>query len=225
MRTYHKIVTPPPPAGREKTLADIPGELLEAWGIKLFSLMNLTWDYIDTICDLCVAMRLQPTKPLVRLVRELKRNYDSFRSLYVHSGFQRKERRNGELIEENLSLDFKKLFYSLSNEVSKLGLADDHKSLVIAVQQALTLMDAVKVYARRCDREIAAMGVWVCDCCLVHTEFLKLYDIIPQFAGDCYQPDIEARRLTAGIIARRLAEMPVKKAPQGETPPLVIRKK
>ena len=75
---------------------------------------------------------------------------------------------------------------------------------MIAVQQALTLMDAVKAYARWCDKKIASFGVWVCDCCMVQTEFLKLYPLIPLFAGDCYNPDSQARTLTAQIIVNKL---------------------
>lgn len=210
MRPYHTILTPPsPPRRRKKSIEDVPDELLTEWSYKLFALMNLTWDYVETICNLCIGMRLQPTKPLVREVRALKREYDRFRWRSVDSHMESCETDHALRFEDRFRDDFSRLLNGIDLEVAKLDLTHDHRLLVIAVQQALTLMDAVKIYARWCDREIAGFGVWVCDCCMVQTEFLKLYPLIPQFAGDCYQPGINARKLTASILVNRLKEMPL----------------
>ena len=206
--TYHGITAPPPPR-RKNGIEAVPDNLLTEWSFKLFALMNLTWDYVDTICDLCISMKLQPTKPLVRTIRALRREYDRFRQRSVDSETERNETDHGLRFEERFGEDFRRLTNGIEIEVNKLDLTHDHRLLVIAVQQALTLMDAVKIYARWCDREIAGFGVWVCDCCMVQTEFLKLYPLIPQFAGDCYQPGINARKLTASILVNRLKEMPL----------------
>lgn len=203
MTPYHSITTPPPKK-REKTIDDVPEGLLTNWSIKLFALMNISWSYIDTICDLCISMRLEPTKKLVRTIRSLRREYDQFRWPLTGSKFEREETQWAEEVENILAADFSKLFYSISSETGKLGLTEDYKALVVAVQQALTLMDAVKIFARWCDKQIASFGVWVCDCCMVQTEFLKLYPLIPLFAGDHYKPNLQARTLTAQIIANKL---------------------
>ena len=204
---YHKFLTRPDrqsrkPGGLEK----VPDDLLVEWSFKLFALMNLTWDYIDTICDICIAQKIGPTKPLVRAVRSCKTEYDRFRWQVMSRKMEEDEAEHGLRFEERYGDDFRRLLFGIELEVNKHDLVPAHRTLVIAVQQALTLMDAVKVYARRCDSRIASFGAWVCDCCMVHTEFMKLYDIIPQFAGDCYDPCIEARKLTAGILANRLEE-------------------
>lgn len=120
---------------------------------------------------------------------------------------EKDEENLGLEIEEKLSLDFDRLFNGVEHEVNKLDLTKDHKALVIATQQTLTLMDAVKIFARRCDKKIASYDVWICDCCMVQTEFMKLYPLIPQFAGDCYQPNLSARKLSAGIIANKLQNL------------------
>lgn len=206
MRPYHTIKTPPPKRPK-KSIEDIPEDLLVEWSFKLFALMSLSWDYIDTICDQCVRLKLPPTKPLVREIRSLKRDYDRFRSHVMRPRMERDEIEHGLRFEEAFRADFERLTNGIELEVNKLDLTYDHRLLVVAVQQALTLMDAVKIYARWCDSEIAKFDVWVCDCCMVQTEFMKLYDLVPQFAGDCYQLDIEARKLTAGILVNRLKGM------------------
>lgn len=210
MTPYHSILTSPGIRKHKKTIEAVPPEVLVDMSTRLFALMNLTWDYVDTICDLCISLKISETKPLVRTIRQLKREYDRFRWPSMGAVHERGEQVMGLEIEESLSVDFDRLFNGVEHEVNKLDLVKDHKALVIATQQALTLMDAVKIYARRCDKKIASYDVWICDCCMVQTEFLKLYTLIPQFAGDCYQPNLNARKLSAGIIANKLQNLELK---------------
>lgn len=186
----------------------VPKKLMLEWGVRLYTLMNLAWDYVDTICDLCIQQRVEGTKPLVRCVRQLKREYDQFRSRCVDSDFERKEAERAEAFEETFGNDFRLLFNAIDFEVSKLGLEKNNRTLVIAVQQALTVMDAVKAYAATCDEEMRKMGLTVKDCSMVQTEFMKLFSIVPLFAGDCYRK-LEVRKLTAGILRNRIARIQV----------------
>lgn len=210
MTPYHSILTPPGIRERKKTIEAVPDEVLVDMSTRLFALMNLTWDYVDTICDLCVSLKISETKPLVRKIRELKKDYDKFRWPSMGAAHERGEQMLGLEIEETLSEDFDRLFNGVEHEVNKLDLTKDHKALVIATQQALTLMDAVKIFAKRCDKKIASYDVWICDCCMVQTDFLKLYPLIPLFAGDCYQHNLSARKLSAGIIANKLQDLELK---------------
>lgn len=194
------------PTQRWQCVTDVvPSQILVGWACRLFTLTNLAWQYIDTVCDLCCQMRLSDTKPLVRTVRQIRREYDLFRSRSIDDESVREETRRSEHFEENHDEDFRKLFFGLENEVGKLDLKPDHRNLVLATQQALTVMDAVKVYARRLDKIIREeYGLLTPDYCLVQNDFMRLYPLIPEFAGDKYQPDIEARRLTATILANRM---------------------
>ena len=206
MKHYHTISTPRPKQP-DKTIEDVPQELLVEWSFKLFALMNLAWDYVDTVCDACISLRIQQTKPLVREIRAVRREYDQFRAPATSPVMEHNETQHGLRMEELFRDDLRKLMSGIKLEVNKLDLTPDHRLLVISVQQAMTLMDTVKIYARWCDKQIHGYGVWTCDCCMVQTAFLTLYDLVPQFAGDCYQPDINARKLTAGILANRIKSM------------------
>ena len=192
------------------TLDVVPADTLVEFACKVYALCSLTWDYVDTILDLCIELKVTETKPLVRKIRDLKREYDRFRGSSLSSYDMKKEAERGAQIEEYLQKDFDKLFYSLYNDVSRLKLTDGHRRLVIAVQQTMTLMDAVKIYAKDCDRVIESYGTPPIPYSIVQKEFLALYPLIPQFAGDCYTPDISARKITAGIIAQTLKECVVR---------------
>lgn len=183
----------------------VPPHILVGWACRLFTLMNLSWQYIDTVCDLCIQMRLRETKPLVRAIRQIRREYDIFRARSIDDESVREETSRSESFEESHDEDFRKLFFGLQNEIGKLGLTPQHRDLVLATQQALTVMDAVRVYARRLDRRLLEeYGLLTPDCCLVQNDFMRLYGLVPQFAGDQYQPNLEARRLTATILANRM---------------------
>ena len=187
-----------------KPLSAVPATLLVELSVKLYALCNLAWEYTDTILDVCIAERISQTKPLVRAVRDLKRSYDRFRSSSLNGEYERKETERGNAIEEYLEADFDRLFYSLYNDISRMKLTEPHRRLVIAVQQAMTILDAVKIYARRCDRAIERYGTAPIEYSMVQTEVIRLWGLIPQFAGDCYSPGIQSRKITAAIIARKL---------------------
>ena len=166
--------------------------------------MNLAWDYVDTICDLCIGMKLVHTKKLVRQIRELKREYDKFRHGVISSKMENNEVDHGLAIEDILKDDFYKMYNAIEMEVNKQRLTKDNKTLVIAVHQAMALIDAAKSYARWCDKEIAKFDVWVCDYCMVQKEFLMLDSIIPQFIGVLYNPNLNGRKLSSSIIANKI---------------------
>lgn len=210
-KPFHTLSINPEKRKRMGTIDDVPDTLLVTWSLRLFALMNLTWDYVDTILDLCVQMRISDTKPLCRTIRELKREYDKFRWQNMLYERTQEETETGLLFEEMFQKDFNILFLNLDTEVKKLDLREDDKLLVISVQQALTLIDAVKIYAKRCDKAMSDMNVWTCDYCMVQTEFLKMAELIPEFAGDCYQPDLQIRKQTAQILANRLDKLPIPK--------------
>ena len=166
--------------------------------------MNLAWDYVDTVCDLCIGMKLEHTKKQVRQIRELKREYDKFRHGIISSKMENNEVDHGLAIEDILHDDFYKMYNAIEMEVNKQKLTKDNKTLVIAVHQAMALIDAAKSYARWCDKEIAKFDVWVCDCCMVQKEFLMLDSIIPKTIGMLYIPNMPSRKLASSIIANKM---------------------
>ena len=183
----------------------VPQDVLLHWAANLYTLMNMGWDYVETVLDVVIQMRLSETKPLVRRVRELKREYDRFRSRAIDSRAERNERECAEAFEDFVQKHLSRLFNALEFETMRQDIRKDYATLVIATQQAMTILDAVSMYARRCDREIRERyRVDVPDRCMVQGEFLALYGLVPQFAGDCYDKDLPARKLTAGILINEL---------------------
>ena len=203
---------------RETTLRQrietVPDDLLYAMTCKTYALCNLAWQYVGSVIDFCVQQRIDGTKRLVRAVRELKNEYDSFRDhCFSHWVIQKDETRNAEALEDFAAEDFSKLFYALDTEVSKLGLDANNKMLVVGVHQALTVIEAVKMYASQCDKILEKYGVMTRKYTLVQREFVQMSRLVPEFAGDCYFP-AKSCKLTAKILLNRVNEIGVRKYEQ-----------
>lgn len=198
---------------KKKTLSrsinNVPENLLSEWSFKLYALCNLAWDYVDTLCDQCSIMKLGETKSLCRMVRSLRREYERFRAPFMTGDSNNFEIEHGLRFEEHVREDFKEFMDSIEGPVNSLDLKEEHRLLVIATYRCMVVLDAIKEYARWCDSRIRSYDVWTCDCCMVQQEVLALYPLIPQFAGDCWCPDLEGRGRTASILTQRLMEMPL----------------
>lgn len=182
-------------------------DTLTLWAAKLYTLHNLAWQYIETILDIACQMRIRETKPLIRKIRELHLEYDRFRARSIDGEHCRHETDMAESFEDWLAKDLRKLFYALDFEVSKMDIVAGQRPLVIAVHQAMAMLEAVKIYARRRDKEIREKHrIEVKDCSLISNEFLALYPLVPQFAGDCYRPDLDAVKITANKIANKIED-------------------
>lgn len=202
----------PRPLSREELserVNKLPPKLMMEIGAKLYLLMNLTWGYVDTILDLCREMRLSETKKLAREIKELKRGYDQFRSSSMGDLETAQEEEMGVWFEEIFSKDFKKLFASIDMESGRIAESKEQKILYVSVHQCLTLIEAVKVYARFCDGRIKEHGAWTCDYCMVQTEFLKMHTIIKKYPSAMDPRFVPLREVSAKILANRLHQTDV----------------
>lgn len=194
-------VTPAKP--KRRTLADIPERICLGWAIRLFGLGSLAWDYADTVLDCAIIMRKPETKKLVRAVRNIKTEYDRFRARSINESYIKRETQIGLDFEEIFQEHLEKLHYGLKNELARYTLEADSAALVEAVQQCLTLIDAMKLFAADCNRQIDEDGT---HSILPH-HFEALARLIAEFAGDAYDRNSETRRITAKVIYNELKSL------------------
>ncbi len=213
-RLYSATATPlPAPTGvraaRWRHYDSIPDSVTIPFAMRLFAMQNLTLQYVDTVTGFCVEKRIDGTKRLVRAVRQLRSGIDR---LYADSFkgeagrlAKESEARNAAEFEDNADTLLTRLFYGLDTEVGRLGLKGDHKALVIAVHQALTIADVTRMYAREGDEMLRRWHVPVArtGCSMLPNEFLAIADLLPQFAGDCYKL-ARSREITAKAMLNDL---------------------
>lgn len=207
MMIKNGVLAPRLVSQRPKEAADLPQKPLARMAVIIFMLGSLAWDYADTCCNIAASMKIDPLKKLSRAVRQLRREYDSFRSPLMRGESIAEESRLALMFEEICEEHFVRLNYGVDSEKKISRLNTDHKMLVNAVQMAMTVLDTMKLYAAECDKWIRSQGFDGHSILADH--FVRLAILLPQFAGDCYNPASEARRLTARILLKEIKQIDI----------------
>jgi hypothetical protein len=183
------------------TLADVPQMELYKMAVKQYFLGALAWDYADTVNDLAASMRLDGTKKISRAVNNLRREYNSVRSLDLDAKHRDKEWELAQLFESINKQHLSRLYTSLCNEIRRdhTKLTDEYVTLVASTYVALTVLDTVMLFARQCDRYIEIYYPEAPHS-ILPDHFVQLAKLLPLFAGDIYNPNMQARTLTAKIL-------------------------
>lgn len=201
-----KVVTR---ADLERTIDKIPPDLMKEMGAKLYLLINLTWGYAETICDILKQNKVQDTKVIVRQIRALKRQYDQFRQSSMGDKETALETEMGEWFEEEFTADFDRLFADIDLQSAREYKDSDERIFAVAVQQCLTLIEAVKKYGLWCDEQIRKYGILMCNLCMVQSEFLLLHDVIKYFEPSIRYSFKTLREISSNIIVNRLLSLKV----------------
>lgn len=188
-----------------KSLDDVPQKELAHMTVKLYLIGALAWDYTDTVLDIASQLRIGGAiKKLSRTVRELHRDYDRMRALDLDSEHVRQEWKLAELFESINKRHFTHLCNGLLTEIRRdNSLNKEYEALVEAVQIALTMLDAMKLYARQCDAFIRKYYPEAPHS-ILPDHFMQLSVLLPEYAGDCYNSHSHTRELTARILLNEI---------------------
>lgn len=190
----------------QRSLYNIPKKFMHRTSIKIFIIGALVWDYTDTVLELAAQMRIDRcTRKLSHAIREIRRDYDYM--CRKHIDLEHVEQIcDLSLLFERINKDnLAKLNYGLLNEIRgrDVALDEDYIMLLDAVLTALTVLDALRMFAAECDIKIAKCYPYAPHSCLPD-HFRRLAVLLPQYAGDHYIPDSEARRITARVLLNEI---------------------
>lgn len=188
---------------------NLPLKLMRDLGAKLYLLANLSWGYVETVCSLCIEMRLEETKKLVREIRNLKREYDRFRAPTMGDLATKQEEEMGVWFEESFLNDFNTLYNQMDIESGRTLPNRQQKMYFVSLHQALTLIEAVKKFALYGDDRIKEHGAWTCPYCMLQKEYLLMHDVLKKFPSaneDRFKP---LRERSASILVNRLHQIEV----------------
>lgn len=193
-----------PPIRPRHSLADVPQVELVYRTIKIYLVGALAWDYTETILDQVVQMRLQATKKLSRTIRELRRDYDSVRAQDLDAHYIRREWELAETFESLVSDKLRRLHHGIVNETRhNHNLNRDYELLVESVQTAMTVLDALILYAGESDAFIHRYYPEAPHS-ILPDHFRVLAKLLPEFAGDCYDKNSPSRSITAKALLNEI---------------------
>lgn len=194
-----KTLSKPSTAFEEKTLDEQFKNECAIKVVKVSMLGNIAWSYTDTVLDMAAHMKIVAVKKVSRLIRQIKRDYEVFRHMALKYDDKTFLNEISDLFEEINSEAFTKLCNGLDIEIGKKADLDaENVYLVKAVQMVMTVLDAMRLYDADCRTWIVSQGV--SDHTFISHHFDQLAVLIPQYAGDCYDPKSESRRITARIL-------------------------
>lgn len=189
----------------EYSLSHLPGNYYRRLCIKVHLIGALVWDYTDTVLDIAKGLRIDQVRRVSTAIREIRRDYDRMTQKHLDTEHIRRLC-DLSLLFERISRDhLAKLNYGLLNEIHAhdSDLNREYVMLLDAVLTALTVLDALRLYAGERDREIARVYPYAIHSCLPD-HFLRLSILLPQYAGDHYFADSEARSITAKILLNEI---------------------
>lgn len=202
----------PKPMTREgfsEKINNLPLTLMRDLGAKLYLLANLSWGYVETVCGMCIEMRLEETKKLVREIRNLKREYDRFRAPTMGDIETRQEEEMGVWFEELFLNDFNTLYNQIDMESGRTFHDRQQRMYVVSIHQALTLIEAVKKFALYGDEKIKQHGAWTCPYCMLQKEYLLMHDVLKKFPSAKDERFKPLRERSASILVNRLHQIEV----------------
>lgn len=188
---------------------NLPMSLMRDLGAKLYLLANLSWGYVNTVCSMCIEMRSEETKKLVREIRNLKREYDRFRAPTMGDRETRQEEEMGVWFEESFLNDFNSLYNQMDIESGRNLHNPQHKMYVVSLHQALTLIEAVKKFALYGDEKIKEHGAWTCSYCMLQKEYLLMHEVLKKFPSAKDERFKPLRELSASILVNRLHQIEI----------------
>lgn len=183
----------------------VPEKLLNRMAIKIYMVGSLVWDYADTVLDLVRQARISETKKHSRELQAVRERYLRFRE--KHGGdSMAEEARLGLMFEQLNQKRMDRLYKHLCVEIRyTTQLNEQWRTICASVLTALTVLDAIKLYARECDRRIAAYGA-LRGHSILQDEFEQLGRVLHKFVeGRCYSGLVTRRQVAQELYAEILS--------------------
>lgn len=201
----------PKPQPRPKRITDEPEDILITIRVRMYALGALVWDYVDSVLTMATQLRRSEVRRLSREVKNLRKDYEYFRSRNADSDHLEREMAWALEFEEYLRKPLRELCKGIKQEHEQaFGEVEvENGYYIMGVQQAQTMVEALIHYTKGCDRAIAKYGVDMTKRSIMPPVFRKLAILLPEFAGDLWIADSPSRRKAAETIALELTKIVV----------------
>ncbi len=148
-------------------------------------LVEIIWDYADSVINLAAQMRIQSVKRLSYVIRELCGQYQYKRSKHISFEQRAKQRANMEAFQDSIGPEIDKVFSSLKRTLTdkRPHLNGDWIYFLSTVYLASILISTFKAYARYSvvklrEKYDKTPGT------LIPIEIWELGKLIPEYLGD-----------------------------------------
>lgn len=172
-----------------------------------FVFFDVIWDYIDSLMDMTCFLRIHETKKLNRAMREIRADYDYFRSKHLDFDHREKTREQSEqFVDESEPLKW--AWRVILSEVKKKNPDMDKDWVMFVAQCEITcsLFAALRKYANHFDKMITEKAGRKMHS-ILPDEFNRMHILIPHYMGDI--PHTRIRRVVDHILFKDFLEQPL----------------
>lgn len=158
-----------------------------------FVIVEVVWDYADSIIDMAATMRLHETKALSRTIKQLRKEYDEDRYRVISNRWRKSETENMIRFQEVLYEDFfGKTFKNFKKEVETQYSDLDANSvmLIATVYCCKAVIAGLKRYCEVQEKIVASIvGFEITP--IMPKQVMQLNSLIIEFAGDSPLANVE----------------------------------
>lgn len=154
-----------------------------------YVLAEVVWDFADTVLNICATLKIQETKKLSRAVRELRTEYNRYRSKYIDAAHQALEVEHREVFIDANTPTLNEFCRQMREHITaKYGKVDaDYMYMLLGTYEALAVLRALQLYVADCDRTINE-AVGYSNRSIMPTHVFRLRTLLEEFAGNCKMP-------------------------------------
>ena len=195
----------------QKINHDVPEWVVLMAHVRTGLICELFWDHLDTVINLAAIAKRQDLKDASRKIRKMRRGYEQCLTVAAVN-WQENFTHSSEAFLDCFDVDFQKLTLSLRNLLNRQDTTKDESNFRLAVQQAITLGQAVLGFGRHVDKIFRSYGTPLPDDALTlvlpHTYWAIIRLQKDYVIGDYEDGAIRYLRATsAGIFINRLVEI------------------
>ena len=151
-----------------------------------FVISDVFFDYVDTVLDLTAQLRISALKKVSRVIKELKKNYEYYKSMHLNYFHRQQEMEHRDMIldgfYEDFNNEYKMIQFKVSNE--RKSLISDYRQFIGAVYMALIIFEVLKKYCKKADDVIESY--WgECENSILTKQAVMTAELLWQYTGDC----------------------------------------
>lgn len=152
-----------------------------------FVIMDIFYDYVDTVCDQIMILKVKQLKKLMHQIRWFRKDYDILKMRCLDWDSRQQENSHMEFFIDIYSKEFDCEFQLIKWLISKHRkmLDDDWRNLIASVYMAICIYNALITYAKECDRVIESLWGKQASHSIIPNMIPKTYALIKECLGDC----------------------------------------
>lgn len=149
-----KMNRPPKILTADEIYQRVKENVVNLMACKLYSVLNLAWDYALSVCDIAAQMKRDDCKPITRKIRAAYTESEKHRAIAYTAELCRNEEERGLVVEANIKDIMREYKYGIDLELSRNKIKDDNKIYLMGLYEALILATAASKYSEYVDNEI-----------------------------------------------------------------------